>query len=122
MVETTLHRRFIANTCLHGYLATQQRPFLRRNWNLALDQHERRLALPNGAKRSIDALFTQGQEEMAANELRPPGWDYPTPEMLGDISKGQSPVLILDGLQLVPHGDMSLKRCVVCFRRKVLLS
>lgn len=101
MVETTLLRRNIANVCLNGYLATQHLPFLRRNWNLALDQHEVSTARKPV---SADDQYTTGQEEMVANERRRAGWDHPTEEMLRDLLKGQEPVLTLDALKLLPCG------------------
>jgi len=109
MVETTLQRKTVANACLYGYLAAQPGPFLRRNWNLALDQHERRLTAQKRSAPGINALFTKDQEEMVANERRRAGWDYPTKEMLEDLRKGQAPVLILDAVQLLPYGAGALR-------------
>ena len=109
MVETAPRGRIVANASLHAYLATQPRSFLRRNWNLALDQHETRLFARKGPKADIDALVTQSQEEMVANERRRSGWDYPTKEMLEDLRKGQAPVLILDDIQLLQHGEGGMR-------------
>jgi len=85
------------NSCL--YRDRVQRSFLRRNIEAILDAHE---LLLTG---SVDK---PAYELMVANERRKSGWDFPTPEMLADLVKGEKPMLIIGALQfreLKAHGS-----------------
>lgn len=99
MVEPSVaaHRKFVGTACLYRHLALRPPPFLRRNLERALNQHEKLLARSKGVVDELDG-------EMSANERRDAGWDYPTYEMMKDLVKGQKPTLRLDALQ-IRHAD-----------------
>lgn len=77
------------NSCL--YRERVPRSFLRRNIDTILDAHE--LLLTGRVENPVYEL-------MVANERRKAGWDFPTPEMLADLVKGDKPILIIGALQL----------------------
>ena len=102
MVEqANIARKFTANACLHHHTAPA-RSFLRRNIRHILDSHEKVIhRKPDDASRS---------EDMIANERQAAGWDFPTKEMLDDLTKGDKPVLQLTGLQIRHPKSKSRKR------------
>lgn len=91
------HRKFVGTACLYRHLALRQPPFLQRNLDRALDQHEKILATSR-------AVVDAPEGEMSANERREAGWDYPTKDMLEGLMKGQKPSLRLEALQ-IRHND-----------------
>ena len=90
MVENVNSKKLVGNICLHQSLVPE-RLFLRRNLRHILDSHERQL----GSITNVNS-----HEDMIANEQRISGWDFPTREMLKDLTKGERPVLQLDSLQI----------------------
>jgi hypothetical protein len=96
MVESVAtHRKFVGTASLYRHLAFRKPPFLRRNLNFVLDQHEKLLRSPRG----VDGL----EREMSSDPRKMTGWDYPTAEMMKDLLKGRKPVLRLDALQIRRH-------------------
>lgn len=90
MVENVNSKKLVGNICLHKQLVPE-RLFLRRNLRHILDSHEQRLQYVTNAG---------SHEDMIANEQRISGWDFPTREMLMDLTKGEKPILQLDSLQI----------------------
>ena len=73
--------------------------FLRRNLRVALDAHRRRNRL------------SPDHADMIAHQRSSAGWDYPTREMLDDLTLGHRPILQLDALQIRhPASDTSIAR------------
>ncbi|KAK0859905.1 hypothetical protein LTS02_008868 [Friedmanniomyces endolithicus] len=101
-------RRFAANACLYRTLAAREpRLFLQRNLNTVLDAHQQRLlgaTTTTTTATTTDATVAQGvaeaREAMIANERWRAGWDFPTREMLGDLTRGVRPVLGIEGVSL----------------------
>ncbi|KAK1059315.1 hypothetical protein LTR74_012713 [Friedmanniomyces endolithicus] len=101
-------RRFAANACLYRSLAAREpRLFLQRNLNTVLDAHQQRLlgaTTTTTTATTTDATVAQGvaeaREAMIANERWRAGWDFPTREMLGDLTRGVRPVLGIEGVRL----------------------
>ena len=89
MVDNANYKKLIGNICLHQDLIVG-RHFLRRNLRDILDSHERQ----------FQHLHDGSHEDMIANEKRISGWDFPTREMLEDLTQGEKPVLQIDSLQL----------------------
>ena len=101
MVESLAnHRKFVGTASLYRHIALRNPPFLRRNLNHILDQHEKLL---ESSKRTVDGRARE--ESMNANVKRDVGWDYPTTEMMEDLLKGRKPILKLDALQMRRHGS-----------------
>ena len=99
MFEPAGHRRFVGHSCLYRELANRPPSFLRRNLNQILDQHERDLSnLRSGA-----ASASEQSDEMTANQKWRAGWSSLTNDMLEDLTRGQPPILRLDGLRLRRH-------------------
>lgn len=109
MVEPSVaeHRKFVGNACLYRHLALRRPPFLARNVNQALDGFEKALAKSKGA------VDEPPDGKMSANEKVRAGWNYPTPEMMKDLLKGQKPTLRLDGLQIRHSKTAEVQRSVV---------
>lgn len=117
MVENSANitRKFTANACLYRDLGLPRR-FLRRNLTNVLDAHERQLHQTTLHPDSRQTAFhptsddAPSHEDMIANERRAAGWDFPTKEMLDDLTKGDKPVLRLDALQIRHPSSISTKR------------
>lgn len=112
MVESyvSISRKFTANACLYRDVGLPKR-FLRRNLRTILDSHERSLHWePHHISLSDQKPDDASSEDMIANERRAAGWDYPTKEMLDDLTKGDKPVLQLAGLRLRHSKAKSRKR------------
>ncbi|KAK0268995.1 hypothetical protein LTR91_010660 [Friedmanniomyces endolithicus] len=96
-------RRFAANACLYRSLAAREpRLFLQRNLNTVLDAHQQRLLEVTTATTDgpVALALASAREAMIANERWKAGWDFPTREMLDDLTKGLRPVLGIEGMRL----------------------
>ncbi|TKA74879.1 hypothetical protein B0A55_05036 [Friedmanniomyces simplex] len=98
-------RKFAANACLYHTLAVREpRLFLQRNLNTVLNAHQQLQLLTTRGGAAADASAASAastfEAMMIANERRKAGWDFPTREMLGDLTRGRRPVLRIERLGL----------------------
>ncbi|GAB7365711.1 hypothetical protein MBLNU230_g7049t1 [Neophaeotheca triangularis] len=109
MVESSAaHRKFVANVSLDRHLAKRrqaQPTFLRRNVNSALDWHSRLLAelrQRQSASGSEGVLFLLSDALVTRPNRNQSNLQYPSLEMLKNLTKGQKPALKVDGLRISP--------------------